>query len=245
VARRRADLLIAHRGLATSRTRARALIEGGLVTADGRPVLQPGDLLDEAAALAVAALDHPWVGRGGVKLAAALDRLAIDPAGTVALDLGASTGGFTEVLLARGAVRVYAVDVGHGQLDPALAADPRVVVLERTDARDLGPHLVGEPVAIITADMSFIGLAKALPAALALAGPGARLLALVKPQFEVGPAGVGRGGIVRDEALRQGAVRGVAAWLEGRGWAVLGTADSPHPGGRANRETFIAACAPG
>lgn len=182
---------------------------------------------------------HPWVGRGALKLVHALDLWPVAAQGRVGLDVGASTGGFTEVLLTRGARRVYAVDVGRGQLHPKLAGDPRVVSLEATDARDLTAALIPEAPDLIVSDVSFIGLAKALPAALSLAAEGADLLALVKPQFEVGPERVGKGGIVTDEAARAGALEGVKAFLEASGWAVRAAADSPIAGGDGNREFLL------
>ena len=208
------------------------------MTADGRPVTKASELLaDDAAIEAVAA--HPWVGRGALKLVHALDLWPVAVAGRVVLDVGASTGGFTEVCLARGAARVYAVDVGRGQLHPRVAADPRVVSLEATDARDLTTALVPEPPGLIVTDVSFISLAKALPAALALAGPGADLVALVKPQFEVGPDRVGKGGLVSDPAARADAVADVQGFLEAAGWTVRATADSPIQGGDGNREALL------
>jgi 23S rRNA (cytidine1920-2'-O)/16S rRNA (cytidine1409-2'-O)-methyltransferase len=186
-----------------------------------------------------AAPAHPWVGRGALKLVHALDLWPIAVEGRVVLDVGASTGGFTEVCLARGARRVYAVDVGRGQLHPRLAADPRVVGLEGVDARHLTAELVPERPGLVVSDVSFIGLAKALPAALARAAPGADLVALVKPQFEVGPAKVGKGGLVTDEAARTQAVRDVRAFLEAAGWPVRGEAESPILGGDGNREVLL------
>lgn len=182
---------------------------------------------------------HPWVGRGALKLVHALDLWPIQVEGRVALDVGASTGGFTEVCLSRGARRVYAVDVGRGQLHPKVAADPSVVSLEATDARALTPELVPEAPELIVCDVSFIGLAKALPAALALAGEGADLVALVKPQFEVGPAKVGKGGVVKDAEAQAQAVEDAAAFLAASGWRVAGRADSPVTGGDGNREFLI------
>ncbi len=208
------------------------------MTADGRRVEKASDLLDDGAAIE-AAPAHPWVGRGALKLVHALETWPIVVAGKVVLDVGASTGGFTEVALARGAARVYAVDVGRGQLYPRLAADPRVVSLEATDARDLTPALIPEPPALIVCDVSFIGLAKALPAALSLAAPGADLVALVKPQFEVGPAAVGKGGRVTDPAARQAALRSAVEFLSAAGWAVQATTDSPIAGGDGNLEHLV------
>jgi 23S rRNA (cytidine1920-2'-O)/16S rRNA (cytidine1409-2'-O)-methyltransferase len=195
----RADQLMVTRGLAESRSRAQALIMAGQVYSGDRRIDKPGLGLAADTPLSVKGQDHPWVSRGGLKLAHALDHFAIDPAGCVCLDVGASTGGFTDVLLAGGAARVYAVDVGHGQLAWKLRQDERVVVLEKTNARYLGRDEVPEPVSIIVCDTSFIGLATVLPAPLALAAPGARLVALIKPQFEVGKARVEKGGVVRDD----------------------------------------------
>ncbi len=178
-----------------------------------RRIDKPGQRLADDSEITVKGRDHPWVSRGGLKLAHGLDHFSVDPAGLVCLDLGASTGGFTDVLLARGAARVYAVDVGHGQLAWRLRQDPRVVVLERTNARDLGPAEVPEPVGLIVCDVSFIGLATALPAALALAAGDAALVALIKPQFEAGRAQVGKGGVVRDPAVH------LAVCDDGRGLA--------------------------
>ncbi|MFN4178133.1 TlyA family RNA methyltransferase [Phenylobacterium sp.] len=236
--RKRADVLLVERGLFESRAKARAAIEAGGVTADGRPVAKASEAIAEGAVLEARAA-HPWVGRGALKLVHALDLWPLAVEGRTGLDVGASTGGFTEVLLARGASRVYAVDVGRGQLHPKLAADPRVVSLEATDARDLTPALVPEPPDLIVTDVSFIGLAKALPAALALAAGGADLVVLVKPQFEVGPERVGKGGIVTDEAARADAVESVKAFLAGEGWAVRGAGDSPIAGGDGNREVLL------
>jgi 23S rRNA (cytidine1920-2'-O)/16S rRNA (cytidine1409-2'-O)-methyltransferase len=239
---KRADLLLVAQGLAESRTRARSLIEAGHVTSGGRAVAKPGEMLPADAPLAVTGTDNPYVSRGGLKLAFALDQFGIAVQGKTALDLGASTGGFTQVLLERGAARVYAVDVGHGQLHPRIAGDPRVVALEGTDARSLTAQSIPEPPDLITADLSFIGLAKALPVALKLAAPGAVLIALVKPQFEVGPAGVGKGGIVKDPAARDAALAGVQRWLaEEAGWTILGATQSPITGGDGNVEFLLAA----
>ena len=233
-------------GLAPSRTRARALIEAGAVRVDGRPVIQPA--ARAGGEIAVTA-DFPWVGRGALKLLHALDHFGLTPHGE-ALDIGASTGGFTQVLLARGAARVHALDVGHGQLDPGLAADPRVVSLEGVNARTL-PAGAGAGLAAglpppdwITADVSFISLRLALPAALALARPGAHLVALIKPQFEAGPGHV-RKGIVRDPAIHARVCADIAALLSARGWRVLGLTESPITGGDGNREFLIAARLPG
>ncbi len=240
--RTRVDLLLVERGLAPSRTRAQALIMAGRVYSGDRRIAKAGEEVARDAPLAVKGRDHPWVSRGGVKLAHGLDHFAIDPAGLVCLDVGASTGGFTDVLLRRGAKRVYAVDVGRGQLAWSLRRDPRVVVLERVNARYLGRKEVPEPVELIVTDASFIGLRTLLPAPLALAAPGCRLVALVKPQFEVGPGRVGKGGVVRDPALHREVCDTIAAWLaEDMGWHVLGVAESPIRGPEGNREFLIAA----
>jgi 23S rRNA (cytidine1920-2'-O)/16S rRNA (cytidine1409-2'-O)-methyltransferase len=208
------------------------------VTANGRRVDRASDLIADDAVLE-AAPAHPWVGRGALKLVAALERWPVRVGGRVVLDVGASTGGFTEVCLARGAARVYAVDVGRGQLHPRVAADPRVLSLEATDARDLTAERVPEAPGLIVTDVSFISLAKALPAALALAAPDADLVALVKPQFEVGPERVGKGGLVSDPAARSAALDGVAAFLAGAGWTVEATTESPIAGGDGNREFLL------
>ena len=236
--RKRADVLLVERGLFESRARARAAIEAGGVTADGRVVAKAAEALDEACEI-VATAAHPWVGRGALKLVHALDAWPIEVAGRVVLDVGASIGGFTEVALARGAVRVYAVDVGRGQLHTSLAADPRVVGLEGLDARSMTAEQIGEAPGLVVADVSFISLAKALPAALALAAAGADLIALVKPQFEVGPQRVGKGGLVKDPEARAEALAGVRGFLEASGWAVLATAESPIAGGDGNLEWLL------
>lgn len=239
-ARRRADLRLVELGLFESRARAQDAIAAGLVSADGHVVRKASETLSPHAAIAAAA-PHPWVSRGGVKLAAALDRFGIDPAGQVCLDVGASTGGFTDVLLGRGAARVYAVDVGQGQLHPRLAADSRVVSVERTDARDLDARLVPDPVAVCVADVSFISLRLVLPALMNRIKIGGQVVALVKPQFEVGREAVGRGGIVRDEAAQRAALDGIVSFAAGLGLSVLGTMPSPIVGGDGNREFLVAA----
>jgi len=203
---------------------------------------KPGTSVAADAALELRGRDHPWVSRGGVKLAHALDHFAIDPAGAVALDIGASTGGFTDVLLSRGARRVYAVDVGHGQLAWKLRSDPRVVVRERCNARYLAAADVPEAPDLIVCDASFIGLETLLPAPLALAAPGARLVALIKPQFEVGARQVGKGGVVRDPALHRAVCGRIAAWLGAQpGWRVDGITESPIRGPEGNVEFLICA----
>jgi 23S rRNA (cytidine1920-2'-O)/16S rRNA (cytidine1409-2'-O)-methyltransferase len=206
--------------------------------ADGRPVLKASELLADDAHLD-ATPAHPWVGRGALKLEHALAAWPIAVAGRVVLDVGASTGGFTEVCLAAGARRVYAVDVGRGQLHPSLTDDPRVVVLEGVDARKLTSAEIPETPQLVVCDVSFIGLAKALPAALSLAGEGAELIALVKPQFEVGPDRVGKGGLVKDAAARADALEAVKAFLTDAAWTVRATIDSPIEGGEGAREYLL------
>jgi 23S rRNA (cytidine1920-2'-O)/16S rRNA (cytidine1409-2'-O)-methyltransferase len=240
--RRRADQLLVERGLAESRARAQALILAGLVFSGEARVDKPGTALRADAALEVRGQDHPWVSRGGVKLDHALTHFAIDPKGLVCLDVGASTGGFTDVLLARGAAKVYAVDVGHGQLAWKLRTDARVVVLERTNARHLTRAEVSEPVQLIACDASFIGLETVLPAPMALAARGAWLVALIKPQFEVGKERVGKGGVVRDPALHAEVCERIAAWLGTQPcWRVIGVTQSPIAGPEGNLEFLIAA----
>ncbi len=206
--------------------------------ANGRQVVRPSELLSDDAALE-ATPAHPWVGRGALKLVHALALWPIEVSGRVVLDVGASTGGFTEVCLARGAARVFAVDVGQGQLHASLRADGRVLNLEATDARNLTRELITEPPGLIVSDVSFIGLAKALPAALALASPGADLVALVKPQFEVGPDKVGKRGIVTAASAREHALAAVAGFLSSSSWNVRATTDSPITGGDGNREYLL------
>jgi len=238
----RLDQLLVDRGLAESRSRAQALVMAGAVYAGERKLDKPGAQVAADLAVEVRGRDHPWVSRGGLKLAAGLTAFAIDAAGTVCLDVGASTGGFTDVLLTHGARRVYAVDVGHGQLAWKLRGDARVVVLERFNARHLGREQVPEPVNLIVCDASFIGLQTVLPAALALAAPGAALIALIKPQFEVGRGRVGKGGVVRDPALHTEVCERIRAWLDGLpGWRVLGIAESPITGPEGNKEFLVGA----
>ena len=240
--KRRADQLLVDRGLAESRAKAQALILAGLASADGRRIDKPGTALAPETLLSVAGRDHPWVSRGGVKLAFALDHFAIDVAGATALDIGASTGGFTDVLLARGAARVHAVDVGRGQLAWKLRQDPRVIVHEGTNARYLSRAAIAEPIDLITCDASFIGLATLLPAPLALAAERAALVALIKPQFEAGPREVGKGGVVRDPAIHQAVCERIALWVAAQpGWTVVGTIESPIQGPAGNREFLICA----
>jgi 23S rRNA (cytidine1920-2'-O)/16S rRNA (cytidine1409-2'-O)-methyltransferase len=240
--RARADQLLVARDLAESRTRAQALILAGVVFSGEARVGKAGQMLAEDAPLEVRGRDHPWVSRGGLKLVQGLDHFAIDPADLICLDVGASTGGFTDVLLSRGAAKVYAVDVGHGQLAWKLRNDPRVVVLERSNARYLTTAEVPEPVGLIVCDASFIGLETLLPASLALTAPGARLIALIKPQFEVGKGQVGKGGVVRDSELHEQVCARIEAWLGAReGWRVLGLTESPILGPEGNKEFLIGA----
>ncbi len=240
--KRRADQLLVERGLAPSRARAQAFILAGIVYSGDRRVAKPGDYLAVDAHLHVRGKDHPWVSRGGIKLAHGLDHFQIDPAARVCLDVGASTGGFTDVLLTRDAARVYAVDVGHGQLAWPLRQDTRVVVLERTNCRALSAVLVPEPIELMVFDVSFIGLATAMPAALTLARENANLVALIKPQFEAGPDQVGKGGVVRDEAVRKAVCARIEDWLGAQdGWSVLGVIESPIKGPEGNVEFLIGA----
>lgn len=241
-ARQRADRALVARGLAETRSKAQALIMAGVVFSGETRVDKPGQPIAEDTVLEVRGRPHPWVSRGGLKLERGLDHFAVDPSGLVCLDLGASTGGFTDVLLARGAARVYAVDVGQGQLAWKLRNDPRVVVLERTNARTLTREHVPEAVDLIVCDVGFIGLETVLPAPLALTAPGARLVALIKPQFEVGKGRVGKGGVVRDPALHAEVCARIADWLAARpGWRVLGVTESPILGPEGNKEFLIAA----
>jgi len=238
----RLDLALVERGLAPTRSRARDLIRSGLVRVGEDVCTKPAAEVDADDTLALDADAARAVSRGGRKLIAALAAFEFDPAGRIALDVGASTGGFTQVLLDRGALKVYAADVGHGQLHASLKADPRVVSLEGLDARRLTRETVPEAVGVITADVSFISLIKALGPALELAAPGAFLVALVKPQFEVGPERIGKGGIVRDASAREDALQRVTAWLTAQaGWRIAGTIPSPVKGGSGNVEYLVGA----
>jgi 23S rRNA (cytidine1920-2'-O)/16S rRNA (cytidine1409-2'-O)-methyltransferase len=242
-AKRRADQLLVERGLAETRTKAQALILAGLVSCGEHRIDKPGEQLAADAALALKGSDHPWVSRGGLKLAHALDHFAIEVGDQIALDIGASTGGFTDVLLSRGAERVHAVDVGHGQLAWKLRQDPRVVVHERLNARHLTRTDIPEPIDLITCDASFIGLATVLPGPLALAADQARLVALVKPQFEAGREHVGKSGVVRDPAVHRDVCERAAAWVAAQpGWWVVGVVESPILGPEGNREFLLYAC---
>ena len=230
------------RGLAESRARAQALILAGKVFVGDRRVEKAGDALVQGAPIELRGQDHPWVSRGGLKLDHAIGHFGLDPSGRVALDIGASTGGFTDVLLHRGAVRVHAVDVGHGQLAWRLRTDTRVVVHERTNARHLTGSIIGEKVGVLVCDAAFIGLRTVLPAPLALCGPGAWAIALIKPQFEAGPGAVGAKGVVRDPAVHDAVCARVADWWAGlEDWRVLGVEPSPITGPEGNREFLLAA----
>jgi 23S rRNA (cytidine1920-2'-O)/16S rRNA (cytidine1409-2'-O)-methyltransferase len=239
--KQRADVALVERGLAESRTRAQALIMAGLVYSGETRINKPGETIAEGRALELRGQDHPWVSRGGVKLAHGLAHFGFDAAGRVALDVGSSTGGFTDVLLHHGAARVYAVDVGHGQLAWKLRNDPRVVVMERVNARHLTADDIPEPITALVCDASFIGLRVVLPAAMALCAPGAWAVALIKPQFEVGPA-IAKGGVVRDAAVHERVCAEIAEWWAGLpGWVVRGVEPSPLLGPEGNREFLIGA----
>jgi 23S rRNA (cytidine1920-2'-O)/16S rRNA (cytidine1409-2'-O)-methyltransferase len=237
MSRIRADVLLVARGLAESRAKARASIEAGGVTAGGVRVEKPSDLIDENSALELTP-PHPWVSRGGVKLAHALDVFGVDPAGRVCLDVGASTGGFTHVLLSRGAARVYAVDVGHGQLHPSVRGDPRVISLERTDARTLTRAQIDQAPTLIVCDASFIGAAKVLAAPLSLAAEHADLIALIKPQFEAGP---GKGGVLAETDARSIAETAIQTLDGEAAFRVIARTDSPIRGGDGNLELLMRA----
>lgn len=234
----RLDQLLVARGLAESRARAKAAIEAGGVTVNGVPAKATSQSVSDVAVV-VYADAHRWVGRGALKLDHALSLWPVEVAGRTVLDVGASTGGFTEVCLERGAARVFAVDVGSGQLHARVAADPRVINLEQTDARDLTPAVIPEAPGLIVCDASFIGLAKVLPAALAMARPDADLVTLVKPQFEASGPGGTKKGVVKDPAAQQAALAAVCDWLEGEGWAVQATTESPITGGDGNVEFLL------
>jgi 23S rRNA (cytidine1920-2'-O)/16S rRNA (cytidine1409-2'-O)-methyltransferase len=237
----RADQLLVAQGLAESRTRAQALILAGNVFVGDRRIAKAGDMLAEEALLTVRGRDHPWVSRGGIKLDHGLSHFGFDVTGAVALDVGSSTGGFTDVLLSRGARRVYAVDVGTNQLAWKLRSDERVIVHEQTNARELTREIVPEPIDIVVCDASFISLRKVLDAALDLARPGAALVALVKPQFEAGREEVGKGGVVRDAAVHERVCADAAGWVESKGWRVCGVEPSPITGPEGNVEFLLGA----
>ena len=245
MARRRADQMLLDRGLVESRTRGQALILAGKVFSGEMRVGKAGDLLREDAPLQVRGQDHPWVSRGGLKLDHALAEFGLLPAGRVCLDVGASTGGFTDVLLHHGAERVHAVDVGHGQLAWSLRQDPRVVVHERMNARHLDRDMLGEEVDALVCDASFIGLRTLLPLPLRLCRPGSWAVMLIKPQFEAGPGQVGAKGVVRDPEVHRAVCEQVVSWLgTAQGWTVLGVTQSPIRGPEGNVEFLLAAQKP-
>ncbi|MEE4206200.1 MAG: TlyA family RNA methyltransferase [Erythrobacter sp.] len=240
-AKRRVDHLLVERGLAESRTRAQALVMAGVVFAGETKVDKPGQQLAEDAPLEVRGRDHPWVSRGGIKLAHALDHFAIDVTGAVAMDIGSSTGGFTDVLLARGAAHVFAVDSGTNQLAWKLRQDARVTVLEQTSARILTREQIDRECGLVVCDASFIALSKVLERPLELAARRCRVVALIKPQFEVGRHEVGKGGVVRDSMLHERVCGEVGAWLEAQGFTVEGIATSPITGPQGNVEFLVSA----
>ncbi|WP_309610866.1 TlyA family RNA methyltransferase [Sphingomonas sp.] len=241
MAKTRADQLLVSQGLAESRTRGQALILAGNVFVGDRRVAKAGDLLAEDAVLTVKGRDHPWVSRGGVKLDHGLSHFGLDVTGSIGLDVGSSTGGFTDVLLSRGAAKVYAIDVGTNQLAWKLRQDPCVVVHEQTNAKLLTRDLIPDPIDIVVCDASFISLAKVLGPALALAKPGAHLVALVKPQFEAGRGEVGKGGVVRDPLIHQRVCEEAIAWVASQGWTVHGIEASPITGPEGNVEFLLGA----
>ena len=240
--KQRADVALVERGLVESRAKAQALILAGKVFSGTVRIDKAGQPVADGVALEVKGQEHPWVSRGGMKLAKALEAFGLSPEGCVCLDIGASTGGFTDVLLTHGAMRVHAVDVGHGQLAWKIRSDPRVVVYERTNARHLTAEAIGEPAQVLVCDASFIGLRTVLPAPLALCAPGAWAVALIKPQFEAGPGEVGSKGVVRDPAVHERVCAEIREWWAGLpGWEVLGITESPITGPEGNREFLIAA----
>jgi 23S rRNA (cytidine1920-2'-O)/16S rRNA (cytidine1409-2'-O)-methyltransferase len=237
----RIDQLLVERGLAPSRARAQALVMAGTVFVGEAKVDKPGQQVAGDAAVEVRGRDHPWVSRGGIKLAHALDHFGIDVSDAVAMDIGSSTGGFTDVLLQRGAAHVFAVDSGTNQLAWKLREDPRVTVYEQTSARLLTPEMIDRPCNMVVCDASFIALSKVLDVPLGLAAPRCRLVALIKPQFEVGKAEVGKGGVVRDRELHERVCTEVGQWLEGLGWDIEGIVESPITGPKGNVEFLVSA----
>ncbi|MEQ1551471.1 TlyA family RNA methyltransferase [Sphingorhabdus sp.] len=235
----RIDQLLVERGLAESRTRAQALVMAGHVMLGDKKADKPGLQVAEDAEISVKGQDHPWVSRGGIKLAHALEQFGIDVTAAVAIDVGSSTGGFTDVLLSKGTAKVYAIDSGTNQLAWKLRQDPRVVVHEQTSARILTAEHIPEPADLIVCDASFISLAKVLERPMTFAKPGAQMIALIKPQFEAGRGEVGKGGVVRDAAIHSRVCDEVSAWLEGSGWAVKGLTESPITGPKGNVEFLI------
>jgi len=240
-AKQRVDQLLVERGLAESRSRAQALVLAGVVFSGETKLTKPGHTLPTDAPLEVRGRDHPWVSRGGIKLAHAIEHFGLDPAGVTAMDIGSSTGGFTDVLLQKGAEHVFAVDSGTNQLAWKLRQDPRVTVLEQTSARILTPAEIDRPCTWVVCDASFIALSKVLEVPLKLAAPACQLVALIKPQFEVGRGEVGKGGVVRDPALHARVCDEVRGWIEGLGWQVQGIVESPITGPEGNVEFLIAA----
>lgn len=236
--KRRLDAELVARGLAENRSKGQALIMSRRVSVNDEIVAKAGFQVRQSDQIAVAEPEHPWVGRGGVKLAHALERFSVDPSGLVCADIGASTGGFTHVLLEKGAARVYAIDVGYGQLDIHLRNDPRVVVMERVNARYLDEQSLPEPVALVSIDVSFISLRHILPAALRISSPGVRIVTLIKPQFEVGREHVGKGGIVRDDDARENAVSAIIAFAESLGLSCSAREESPIRGAEGNVEVL-------
>jgi 23S rRNA (cytidine1920-2'-O)/16S rRNA (cytidine1409-2'-O)-methyltransferase len=239
--KQRVDQALVDRGLAESRSRAQALIMAGLVFAGERKVAKAGETISTDAPLEVRGKDHPWVSRGGLKLVGGLDHFQLNPTGATCLDVGSSTGGFTDVLLSRGALRVYAVDVGTNQLAWKLRQDARVIVLEQTNARHLAPELIPEAIDLLVCDASFIALHKVLDKAVDFVRPSGHALLLVKPQFEAGRGEVGKGGVVRDPAVHARVCDEVARWITSRGWNVLGVTESPITGPEGNVEFLLAA----
>lgn len=238
----RLDAYLVERGHFASRARAQGAVKAGLVSINGKLAEKPSATVPENASVTIDGDAHPYVSRGGVKLAAALDAFGVDPAGRTCLDLGASTGGFTDALLRRGAAKVYAVDVGTGQIHASLAGDARVVSLERAHAKDLSRELIPAPIELLVCDVSFISLKKALPRALALCASPSALVALIKPQFEMGKENIGKGGIVSAAPEDIAAmIDDLKAWIAGEGWRVIGVIDSPITGGDGNREFLLGA----
>lgn len=242
--KQRADQMLVDRGLVESRSRAQAMILAGLVYSGERKVDKAGQQLPDDAPLELRGRDHPWVSRGGIKLAHAIDHLGWNVTGSVAMDVGSSTGGFTDVLLTKGAARVYAVDSGTNQLAWKIRQDPRVIVFEQTSARILTADHIPEPIDLVVCDASFISLSKVLERPLTFTKPEARLIALIKPQFEAGRAEVGKGGVVRDPAIHARVCAEIGEWLTDKGWRVVTIVESPITGPEGNVEFLIAATGP-